>query len=317
MPTTVRSGIAFTDLVSSNYHESFSLDNSSLTRPVKTAWGTRRAFLVDMLGRNIVLNEEILRNNPELYTNTDFNPILYCTSIETLATLKPNAAGANPSGHSFDDIEYLLHYAALPYDVLTDEEIWEPTYGIYSEVRRNVERSFTFAAENLQIPGASFRFTTAPKDYIFSPPAKVFPTIEVTYTWYRVPRIPTANINSCIGKINDALFDISSYAKARGVPFIVGGAIGYPPGTLLFLGGEAKTRLLGFISQQGSRATEWDIVYKFLYRNNGSDGAGGFFGWNHLFRPSAGTFQLVTNSGDAAGNRLYRTEDFNILFQME
>ena len=100
-------------------------------------------------------------------------------------------------------------------------------------------------------------------------PGKITNAFAVDYTWHSVPAL-TSNIwippnfkaiNACAGCVNSTIFD----------PY----GINAPVGTMLFLGLDPKQQLpslggtdaAGFLSNGG--LYYWEIVLKFLYRNNG------------------------------------------------
>jgi hypothetical protein len=297
MPNTHVTGIAFTDL-NPGYSERFSHDASAIQRPVGVDWNLREPFLHDMLGYSYLsgagtLHRSLPGEHPEL-------PGFWCTAADTIQTLRPTSAEADPDFHVYDGIHYNLTYQPLPYDVLSDDIVED----LDGELSRFVERKINHTGENLTVGTGSFTWVTAPNEPLFAPPTKIFPVVEMEYIWRRVPRVPWVNIENCIGKVNSLTFD--TQATKWGVP-----EGGFLAQTVLFMG--ARAELLNHESSifgSASHPAQWDIYYKFLYRSNADNG------WNYLWRPTANAFQLVTHNGLAGGNRIYETENFSTLFRL-
>jgi hypothetical protein len=112
------------------------------------------------------------------------------------------------------------------------------------------------------------------------------------YTWHDVPDRPLATYSYVLGKVNADPFDG------------FGGAPTYPAGTLLCQPWETVRK----VSATG-RVT-WDITFNFMLRPQG---------WNK-FLTAYGDFYgatFTTNaSGDANGDKVYPTADFNLLFKV-
>lgn len=305
MPTTEGFAISFTDLTSGTdgYAEHFAPDGMSIQRNVDVAWSNRQSFISEMLGYpfpTTIENGKVTRFDRRIPNqHPDFDGF-WCTAADSIQPLTPDAQGATPSFHSFTRIHYVLHYQPVPYDV--DEN--PALYG-EGELCRFVERKINFTGENLTVGHANFKFTSD-SQVIHTPPSKIFPVVELEYTWRNVPGIPFTNINSCLGKVNSATFDTGPYAQKWGVP--VGGWLAQ---TVLFVG--ARTEMISnertVLGAEVAPAM-FNIHYKFLYRYNGGNG------WNYFWRPSTQAFELITHNGAAGGNRVYETASLATLFQL-
>lgn len=306
MPTTANISIAFTDLTNGTdgYSERFAQDSLSTTRNVEVAWSDRQAFFNECLGFSYPIlfeNNGVTRFDRRLpMAHPDLDGF-WCTAVDTIQVLAPNAGIADPSFHSFSRIQYALHFQSLPYDLKEDPALYAE-----GELCRFVERKFNFTGENLTVGHANFKWVTAPVDPIHTPPSKIFPVVELEYVWRKVPAIPFININNCLGKVNSATFDVGTYARKWGVP-----NGGWAAQTVLFVGARAEmvsneTSVFG----ETRAPTSFDIYYKFLYRYNGGNG------WNYFWRPTAQAFQLITHDGAAGGNRVYETASLSTLFQL-
>jgi hypothetical protein len=309
------------------YRESWKLDGVESTRICGCRWEDRYDFIRDMLGtatwspgQNVGgvvsnLSRQVPEAHPE-YQNSDGVGWMYATEAQLL-----DCQGMKVHDHSdiakalssspdygtlnaFDDNSYMvafniakfsITYRPVDYFVYTDKET--PADQTNGELERFVIKTYTYAAENLPIPGSAFWWVpTVPENRNQIPecPPKVFPTMELTYTWKNVPlpRIQKSdNIISRIGTVNSAAFD-------RGY---------WDVGTLLFVAPDIKP----FRSPVGDYL--YDIAFKFLYRATGH---------NFLYRGSVNAFREVSIDGThypqddptITGKHIYDSSDFSQLF---
>lgn len=283
-----------------DYREVWEEDNLVCTRTFDVPWSRRKDFVDEMVGfsRNLTdpadpTKGKLTRLVPDQHPEY---PWLYAVSAEMFSGV--GAYGKNEAGSliAFYDAttkkegfaRTRVTYRALDYRVASDSAVAESAIG---ERIRYISRFYTYSAENLKLPGSAFRWVTAPQDSIQEPPPKLFPTKEITLVWHEVPDVPEANIESTIGKVNDASFTDQPNSGRL-----------YEAGTLLFLAPDIKRyrTVTGRVAHR--------ISYKFLFRATGH---------NKLYRRSTGQFEDVSRDGTTAttaGNRIYDSADFSLLF---
>lgn len=280
-------------------------DGDSATVVMQVPFAQSKSFLAQVLGYTRKVGNALSRTTP--MQHSDRLDWLYATDAEWLEHQSEHGEDAS-SRLTFDgNVKYAVHFKSLPYKVLDD-----PGLGaVHSdgELGRYVERLDTFAVENLQVPGGAYRWVTAPQDAIQEPPARIFVTRQVSYIWHQIPQSALSavkrKVDACIGRVNSTTFDREVEPVA--------GTFGYPAETLLLVGADFQLEKERCCHPNPPERM-WRVTYQMLYRNNGSSG-GTYFGHNHLYRASAGTFQRV-ELASAAGTYLYSLADFNTLFNL-
>ncbi len=309
------------------YREHWRHDDSELTRVFDMPWFSRSAFKNEMLGYPVAVQ---IAGNPLLFRNPPAQdpeyPWLYADEVEQVqeaagvlgnnpfvlpaqkvAYYDVSAQSLNASLVNQGRCRFAVTYRARPYDVRTDGQTLAlaaamPT--VPMELQRFVERSNTYAVQALPVarPG-ELKFAEGPAsnpqilgEVIPEAAATIILyTAEYTYTWYHVPDVPEQAFKDCAGKINQETFDGAK------------GATSFRAGTLCQAPVKRRARSV-------AGRVLWDITYKMLWRDNGTDSFGNAQGWNH-FPAADGKFYLATVGGGASGERLYKTANFNSLFK--
>jgi len=151
--------------------------------------------------------------------------------------------------------------------------------------------------EQLTMPEDSLAWQDKPGTEV---PAEAVPQIRVPivehhFTWHRVVNPPWQAVRNCIGTVNAAAF------------------LGAGAGTVLFDGAAARPEFLR-MDNLARAELAWRIEY--LFREKAvKTGDGDIVGWNHAYRPLPADDPGWDLLADAAGNRLYRSADFQQLFQ--
>jgi hypothetical protein len=198
-------------------------------------------------------------------------------------------------------------YAPVPYNVLEDS-------AINSEEDRYVERQMTISANFLTLQGTMKFVTDSSHSVIQNPPNKFTCALNLQYTWHWVPAdmsgtntafIPPiiGQVNACLGQVNSLVFDPD--------------CLNAPVGTVLFLGMEPKLITPKLSSIETSGQYYWEIVYHFLYMNNGTAADGNTAGHNYIYHVTSGVWDLVTTDGTSGGNTIYQKTDLNQLFVLD
>lgn len=117
---------------------------------------------------------------------------------------------------------------------------------------------------------------------------QVIPTIEHEMTWPEVIDPPEDAIQALVGTINTGNF------------------FGALPGTLMFLGADTEREF----TVEGQEP--FSLVYRFSERNVKFAGQGFIVGWNHVFKPDSGQWEIPLFNGD----EIYQRKDFAPLFQI-
>lgn len=281
MPTTAHSGISYTDL--DGYTERYSMGMAEAVRICQVLWSSRVEFAQEMLGYSKAVAGKIQRVLPEKHPEANW---LYATEMELVRGIGRLGQGGDNSFISYGVTDgakdgyavFNVRYRALPYDI-EDDAVAEAG----GELVRFVERSRSFAVENITVQGGTWTWSGGGTYHETT--TKLFGSEELMYTWHDVPAIPS-QLTETIGKVNDAAFDLFSPE---------GG--GYTAQTLLCMPAQVERTTNPF----GERT--YRITYKFLHRSTG---------WNNFYRPDVTppAFQGLSKGGVGP----YLTDDFDDLF---
>lgn len=287
------------------YRESYRSDASDATRTLLCKWSERRQFASNFLGYDFRLGTSLVRSLPEQHPD---RLELYALDMEvqkgigapkrdTVTNLIHFRDGTDDSeGYAVCSVKYW----APPYTLLTNGE-----KGSASELVRYVQRECVLTSESLPIPGNWLKWVAAGTPPIMEPVAKAFALAELTYTWYRVPLIPSVAF-SYQSTVNTTVFDAASLFTTAG----------WGVGTLLYLSPTIKQYRPANPVVDGQFV--FDIAYKLYYRPSG---------WNNLFRRVPGspaTFVEATSTGSTVayvgsandGKHLFNDREFADLFDI-
>lgn len=306
------------------YREMMDRGQQQIIQHYDVPWNYRTYWVQAMLGDSYVDGvNRVRRSLPPSHPDYPHMIPTHCECLGGVGVPEGNASALlfvkRDNQGSIDDppwgfARYSVTWSAVSFalrtdteiDELSDEEAAQGTYPfndtyppdlldgrqVQGELWRYVTRQEDFATESLTLSSLSGMQTveTEPQPN-GEVPAKVFPLREVTYTWHQVPQVPRGNIEACLGKANNCIFDVVT---------TVGGF--YDAETLLFVG----AKYLRSTTPTG-RLT-YDIEYKWLYRPNG---------WRKVLRPGdAFTFVYVTTTGTLAGTFVYDVVEMPRLFRM-
>jgi hypothetical protein len=267
----------------------------------------------------------INRTNPQAHP---LYPKMYCVGcdirqnvgVPTVDPLTGNWIKYTPRNPQDSDLlqqtagpVYSCTFSALPYDVLTDAQIF---INAEHELARYVVRSPKQVGEQIQTLGL-FGFKSPPPTIsrppaapnytpIPTPPAVQAPYRQIVYQWCLVPD-PITNVivtaDALYATVNNNYFD-----------YYYGN---YPAGTLMFLGAEYER-----VPLTPAQNIVWNIKFNFAYRGSG---------WNRAYRPNNSTnnaggplypdWDDVVNVGQpptysTRGLPPYRSSDFYSLFRV-
>ncbi len=138
--------------------------------------------------------------------------------------------------------------------------------------------------------------------------------------------IVRARIDKCMGRVNNLAFDRGDNRQGLG-------NLGYPIGTVLFIGAHEEPTdrdtgglISSLVARNSGNFTPYgrtfDVKFSFLYRNNGvvaGSGAGAVYaGHNFLYRGPGYSpqFQLATSDGTSGGKKIYGTAELNMLWHL-
>lgn len=254
----------------------------------RVAWNDGNTFILDMLGEHTRAGVGLInRNNPEQHP---FFPSLYCVGVETVRNLGVLTYDATANNAvQYEEVEYLCTFAAMPYRVLENADVWG--LGAGAESYRYVERRSELVGQSIQANGA-FEFGSpnaypTPNDPIPTPPAIHVPYTKLMLIWHYVPDPITVTETSCealYGTVNDAGFE------------------GKSAGTLMYLGYQKE-----FIPSTPAGNWLWKITHNLAYFPSG---------WNRAYRPNgpsdAAPWDSVRNR--ATGNPPYASATFTNMF---
>ena len=259
---------------------------TTVTAKVRVNWSQSTTFTVFARGYAFWSGGKIRRRLPmkcpwdyELYlSQLDFSKLGADAGVDAASAGWPSA----------EWIEYTSTFAVRPYDLKSDA--LTDTAG--SELCRYVTRSRKYNYKERRINPGQLLFADGQPSMV--PSFVPFVGSEVEYLWHMVPAnaINFAAISAAMGKVNNAVFDTSSFFGERpiGGPFAAE--------TLLFVGFSNKWNT--YPMSNGKQA--FDIP--FLFRENPA-------GWNVFPKPD-GTLSAVTLRGTA--QKVYQLTNFMSLF---
>ncbi|HJT24928.1 MAG TPA: hypothetical protein VJ873_10140 [bacterium] len=302
--------------------ESYTPGNSNVTRVFLVNWDQRGEFLDALLGFSYLDTDgtTIHRITPDPHPEID-NFYAEEATVEGKGVLGQSDSGSI----SWTVAVVTANYRPVDYAILEDSEV-------DSELDRYVSHTFGFTSDILTVTGG-LKFETS-GTIIQSPPGILAGLTQLEMTWHEVPAksgkqapftVPNIRaIQSCLGKVNSAPFDVNSYTDSDGNK-------GYPAGTVLFSGVSPKLvcpKLSDYVYGLGAQY-QWEITFNFLVKNQGTwlvDNTTAI-GHNFLFDlayPGGGQWDRVVavafdGSGDpiSTGRTLYQATDLNALFQID
>jgi len=269
--------------------EIFEPQNLRAQRRLLVAWEERHALVRQLLGEGY----EFGGMRPAGYPGRPF---------VVVAEIKVEPFPPHPDHQgSFDDVAGQLNSYSGKYALVTvDYELIDQRRSRKDLPKVEDDTFLTyrmdFGAEYEDLSGqvmywASDASLPVPPDAV---PALRVPITEHHVTWHRVINPPWQAIRECVGTVNAAPF------------------LGAAPETVLLDGVTADKQFVG-LDELSQPQFGWRICY--VFREKAIKSGGDIYGWNHRFRSlppdNPGWDRLV----DQAGNQLYRTSDFNALFQ--
>lgn len=279
MPTTTGTFGVDWEEFHQGWQESWAEQSVAVSRGALVARANAVRFLVDMLGWNRIEAGMLRRTLPEEHPVYKKLYVAEAQLVEPYGRMDDQGPGASIR---YDYYLYRINYAPRPYELLTDNQALASPL---KELTRFVERSWSYAVENVTLPAKSFKWSDSGKS-LMAAQTKPLGTKELTYIWHLVPMVPDGNIQDALGKVNSQPFD------------------GYDPEQLLFLAPEVIRIPLA----PADGKPIWNIAYKFMYRKAG---------WNKFYRqsgPSGPGFYAVDSNGDGTGVKPFEGYDLNNLF---
>lgn len=299
--------------------EQYSPGASTANRTFITRWTARARFLDDLLGYSFTDSaKNIYRILPAEHPE-----------IENFFAEDATVEGFGKLGSTFaDTVDWTCskincNYKPRDYFIKDDK-------AIVSEQERYTSRQFVYSSDYLTLQGNMILVSNC--KVLASPPGRLTPAVEAVYTWHEVPADPVkpfiipnlTAVTACLGKINSVTFDVFG--------------LNAPPGTVLFVGLDSKMqtpKLSGETATNPVGNYFWELMFKFLYRNNGQvtvrstcgdhrrglvTGNSGpiteFAGHNYVFNLDLNRYDLVTNTGFVDGTRIYTSTDLNTLWTL-
>jgi hypothetical protein len=254
VPVT-RSGIQWTELYlpGAIYRESWVDGSQTSERFAEVDWDDSSLFVFDMVGYTTRGAQWLKRVTPEPHPYFDKMFCVECHSINAYG----NHINTGPNTSiKLDKIQYRLVYKPLEYVVAEDVTV---IGSVEHELERYIIRKKKWAFVNQQMPvSTSAPGNVKPPILVFNGahagttvptnPARPQATIQLEYTWKRVPRlaVPVDTITAGAFTINNDLFDKT-----------------YHTGTLAFLGADQRD----YYDAAGDFVC--DLVYLFACKPEG------------------------------------------------
>lgn len=317
-------------------------ENSYAQIVYQTDYDQRLAFMNDVLGYTTYGNAFVLqRVLPQMHPEI---PNFFAHSAEAdpkgAATTTTVNGNANVGKWFLSRITVDFRYP--PYNIISDTNLGTITLGgnVYpDEKQRYTSRQYNHVMEYITVRGL-MKFYNDPigtdKDgnTVYRPlddaPGGVSVFLEKEMVWHQVPAktlltvdcSDNSNTLSTTGagqtQYNGQLIDMTP--PNQDIALSLGGKInttcfdGHAPGTCLFVGYFPK-----FVRPNVANGLPyWNIVYRFLIRDNGAAGAGGpageIAGCNYIYNTFLSRWNLITSDGTATGGRIYGTGELNNLF---
>jgi len=226
------------------------------------------------------------------------------TAIAVEVQVEPFEKRPDDQGEFFDLTADLNNYSNQFAQLVVSYEMIDPAIRLkLPKVHKSTILSYRmdFGGEYIRLPGQGLQWQSDPT--IPVPPDVVptlrIPVVEHHVTWHRVLDPPWEAIRACAGAVNDADF------------------MGAAAETVLCDGAKASREFTGlgsFLEPQFG----WRITYVFREKaiKGLEDGDGPTtYGWNHSYRDLPAPRSCWDKLVDRNGNTLYKTADFNTLFQ--
>ncbi len=159
---------------------------------------------------------------------------------------------SSPATHPFlGNSWYCLETAIQPLGAPTSEFNWEKAIvtATYKPLQPNlVEDSMGFSGQMVMIPKTAMVYSSNASSgagkHINVDASRLVPSLQYTITQYMATGVPVAPIQACLGTLNQATFR------------------GFAPGTMLYLGCQARQKIRAFGSPV--QAISWTLAHKFM-----------------------------------------------------
>lgn len=244
-------------------------------------WADRIEFCRQLLGYAEATGHIAIRTAAQRFPGFDY---LYCYSAvsEGLGEL-----GQGLELPTYSRVKVTAEYRPLRFGTsVTETDEYEDDI---EDARRHLNESYEFSAMFLNVPGGFFKYSDDPglwadRPAIPSPPGILVGTLDLMLESEYEPEIDMATIQTCLGKVNSALW------------------YGYGAGKVLFLGASARRTM----TSEGIPA--WTVLYRFRARTQK---------WNWFFKGESG---IGANHADGwweienvNGDPPYQTANFSAL----
>lgn len=264
--------------------EKYTLEDFSATREFLVPWEHRGDFAVAVFGTSSASGKKTRVTYPgrkDVYAASlrfePFDP--GSVNIRVLENLKTDA------------VDYDGSYAKAVVEYRTVDSR-ERSDGPLNEEGTSITYRMAVESAAVELPPAAWAWGNGQAVSAETSLVKSIPETIHYVTWSNVVDPPWNEIMSRQGTINNATF------------------LGCEAGTLLFEGAEAnKLYRRGAELDEGPSSFVWAIKYAF--REKAVKSGGGTRGWNHVYRPETGLWEIVRNGT----NYLYDSSDFNTLFR--
>lgn len=297
---------AIQDLGSTEYKEADGSDtfetgeaDGEITRIFYTSWDVRSSFMDAVLGYSVNNGNGTL-SRPSLPDQHPAFKNYYATKVKLEKVGMPDRYETSSKLPRYLAAKFTVTYTPVTYHVTDDEHT-------DNELQRFVTREYVPGADYFTVNGG-MKFTTSGV-VLSQQPAKITTFLELNYTWHKVPAKPgnpfvppnVQKISDCVGRINSEVFDLEGMNLA--------------PGTVLCLPPETRLVPPRVTSGNPDNNYQWEIMFKFLYRENGYGLDGNLAGHQYLYdQANAGWDKVVST---LSGQPLYEEEDLNILFTLD
>lgn len=306
-----------------NWYEQYGADENLTRCRIKVAWGDALKFKKYALGTT--------EYAPGLTYFTRYGPLAHPTqegqyleslkSVEILPGLKaPGSSQAfapaepnellenwpdfpNTAPYLRAMIVYEAVFRTLSYDVQNQDDFRAAGS---NELTRFVRRYQRVNTRERKLPGYAVEYDQAgPAVYVQEAGFVPFFDYTLYRVWYRVPeeRVPWSAIENCIGKINDALFDVVPKTGALGR---------YRIGDVMFSGLAGGRDIIPYRGPSG----EWLVDVPYTFRFQPADGLGD--GMLKIPTTAANTWKKIRVRGTSGSPQpIYGSANLDTLFQPE
>lgn len=265
--------------------ESFTAEGFCATRRFLVRWEDRLNFARDVMGHSSLFNYQSSTYYPN---RTSVFPVKLTFKPADEKTIEYQEISALHLGlNSYDG----WALATIKYETLTQMDL---DFGVDAEAGTKITYRLSWESVDEELP---YSPDWVWEDSSASIPAETpmlqrIPQAIHVIIWSQVLNPPWRTIQETQGKVNASEF------------------LDCPPGTLLFEGAAAN-KLYRSTFEEGESPYCWAITFTFRQKAIHHDS--GIYGWNHFFRVSDGSWQIVNNHG----KRIYDSAEFAPLFESE